>query len=104
MRKINPSTTALSVGLILGLWHSMWVILVGLGLAKPLLDFILQLHFIEVQYQLAPYAALTALMLVAVTFAVGFVFGFLFAVIWNSLAREEREIAPAATRGRAATS
>jgi hypothetical protein len=88
MRHISPIKTAIAVGTVTGLWHLVWVALVGLGWGKPVLDFILQLHFINLQYTLAPYAATTAGELVLLTFAVGAVFGFLFAVIWNWLTVE----------------
>lgn len=88
MRRINPTKTAAAVGTVTGLWHLIWVALVGLGWGKPVLDFILQLHFINLQYRLAPYAATTAGELVLLTSAVGAIFGFVFAVIWNWLTFE----------------
>ena len=88
MRHISPTKTALAVGSVIGLWHLIWVTLVGLGWAKPVMDFILQLHFIKLQYALAPYAATTAGELVLLTFAIGATVGFIFAVIWNWLTFE----------------
>ena len=88
MRHISPIKTAAAVGTVTGLWHLTWVTLVGLGWAKPVMDFILQLHFIKLQYALAPYAATTAGELVVFTFAVGAIVGFVFALIWNWLTFE----------------
>jgi hypothetical protein len=88
MRHISPTKTAVAVGTVVGLSHVVWVTLVGIGWAKPVMDFILQLHFIKLQYALAPYAAATAGELVLLTFAVGATFGFVFAVIWNWLTFE----------------
>lgn len=88
MRHISPTKTAMAVGSVIGLWHLIWVTLVGVGWAKPVMDFILQLHFIKLQYALAPYAATTAGELVLLTFAIGATFGFIFAVIWNWLTLE----------------
>lgn len=85
MRHISPIKTGLAVGTVIGLWHAMWVTLVGLGWAKPVLDFILRLHFIDVQYSLAPYATTTAATLVLLTFAIGALFGILFALVANWL-------------------
>jgi hypothetical protein len=87
MRHIHPFRAGVAVGIIVGFWHVLWVTLVGLGWAKPVLDFILRLHFVELQYQLAPYAALTAGMLVAITFSIGLLFGVSFALVWNWLAK-----------------
>lgn len=86
MRHISPARTAIAVGVVVALWHLIWVALVGLGWAKPVMDFILQLHFINLQYSLAPYAATTAATLIVLTFAVGAAFGLAFAVVWNWLA------------------
>lgn len=88
MRHISPIKTAVAVGTVVGLWHVIWVTLVGIGWAKTVMDFILELHFIKLQYALAPYAATTAGALVLLTFAVGAAFGFIFAVIWNWLTFE----------------
>ena len=91
MRRISPAKTAAATGSVIGLWHLIWVTLVGLGWAKPVLDFVLQLHFIRLDYQLAPYAAVTAAELVILTFAIGAAFGLLFAIIWNWLTFESAE-------------
>ena len=88
MRRISPLRAAVSVGTVLGLWHFMWVMLVGIGWAKPVLDFVLQLHFLKVDYTLAPYAEITAAELVFVTFSVGAALGAVFAIIWNWLTGE----------------
>lgn len=88
MRHISPAKTALAVGTVIGLWHFCWVALVGIGWAKPVLDFILQLHFLTINYELAPFAIATAGSLVVLTFAIGAVFGLVFALVWNWLTVE----------------
>ena len=88
MRRISPIKAAVAVGAVIGLWHLMWVTLVGLGWAKPVLDFVLRLHFIKLDYALAPYAATTAGELVILAFVIGALFGFLFAIVWNWLTIE----------------
>lgn len=99
MRYVNPAKAAISVGSVIGLWHFTWVTFVALGWAKPLLDFILRLHFLEIDYALAPFALGSAALLIAITFSIGALFGLVFALIWNRLARE----APAPSAARAAT-
>ena len=86
MRHIQPFKAGIAVGAVIGLWHLAWACLVAVGWAKPFMDFVLRLHFIRLQFDLAPFDAATAAALVALTFALGFVFGFVFAVIWNWLA------------------
>jgi hypothetical protein len=49
------------------------------------MDFVLRLHFIQLQYELAPFALATAAALVALTFFVGALFGIVFALVWNRL-------------------
>ena len=85
MRHIDPTKSGLAVGTVIGLWHFMWVVLVGLGSAKPVMDFILRLHFIDLEYSLEPYAVTTAGTLVALTFAIGAILGAVFALVWNWL-------------------
>jgi hypothetical protein len=87
MRHIQPFKAGVSVGAVIGLWHLVRVSLVAAGWAKPFMDFVLRLHFIELQFDLAPFALGTALTLVALTFVVGFLFGAVFALVWNWLMR-----------------
>lgn len=94
MRRINPPLAAFTVGLVIGLYHLAWVVLVATGAAKPVLDYILRLHFLEFSYTLAPFSADSAIMLVVVTYVIGALFGLVFALIWNWLtgagSREEK--------------
>lgn len=99
MRHINPAKAGLSVGCVIGLWHLMWVTLVAIGWAKPVMDFVLRLHFIQLQYELVPFAVGTAGMLVALTFCVGAFFGIVFAVAWNWLAAGEAPGCEASAHG-----
>jgi hypothetical protein len=85
MKRINPIKAALSLAMVLGIYHLTWVALVAAGLAKPFLDFVLRLHFIQMNYKLAPFDASTAAMLVALTFTIGAAFGLIFAFVWNGL-------------------
>ena len=91
MRSISPAKAAFSVGAVVGIYHLMWVVLVAFGWAKPFMDFILRLHFIRLQYDVAPFVFSTAAILVALTFCFGAFFGCVFAVVWNWLAAEKAE-------------
>ncbi|HVM22096.1 MAG TPA: hypothetical protein VM308_02190 [Sphingomicrobium sp.] len=75
----------MAVGTVFAAWHTIWVILVGVGWAAQVLNFILELHFLKIGFQLAPYSAFTAYSLVAITFCVGALLGAIFAVVWNWL-------------------
>jgi hypothetical protein len=65
------------------LWHLTWSLLVLVGLAKPLLDFILSLHFLQVTYAVAPFNATKALGLLVVTAVLGYLLGCVLAWLWN---------------------
>lgn len=91
MRQINPAKSAFSVGGVVALYHAAWSGLVAAGWAKPVLDFILQLHFLQFNYELMPFSLTFAAALVALTFAVGAVFGLVFSLIWNWLSASAGE-------------
>ena len=83
MQQLDTKRVALALGSFAALVHIVWSILLALGWAKPLTDFILRLHHIELSYTIADFSFLTALSLVIVTFIVGYIAGFVFATGWN---------------------
>ncbi|WP_294122361.1 hypothetical protein [Sphingomonas sp.] len=95
MKRISPIKAALSVGIVIGLYHLMWVMLVATGAAQSVLNFILRLHFIELDIRMAPYDAVTGATLVGITFAIGAMFGLVFALVWNWLAGNAGAAQPA---------
>lgn len=92
MRHISPAKSGIAVGAVFGLWHLIWVTLVAIGWAKPFMDFVLKLHFVQLNYALAPFALGTAATLVVLTFCVGAFFGIVFALVWNWLAGRMVEV------------
>lgn len=94
MRHLSPFKASISVGAVFGIWHLMWVMLVATGAAKPVMDFVLKLHFIQFDYALAPFAVATAGTLVVITFAIGALLGLVFALVWNWLSASSIEKAP----------
>ena len=88
MRHISPARAAIGVGTVIGLYHLLWVTIVALGWAQSGLDFILRLHFIELDLTIAPFAFATAASLIVLTFTLGALFGFIFALVWNWLGRD----------------
>ena len=81
--RLNPHRAGIALGSLFGLWHLTWSLLVLVGLAKPFLDFILSLHFLQVTYAVAPFTALKALGLIVVTSALGYCLGYVLAWLWN---------------------
>lgn len=87
---MNKNTIGLILGTFFGIVHVFWALLVAIGLAQPLMNFIFDIHFINNPYQIIQFDLGKALLLVIVTFAIGYIFGWIFAAIWNKLLREER--------------
>jgi hypothetical protein len=87
--KLNPMRVGVSLGALMGLWHLTWSGLVAAGLAKPLMDFVLMIHFIRLDIGFAPFDVQLAARLVVVTSLFGFAFGWVFAVVWNSVTRRD---------------
>jgi len=84
MRQISIANSAMTVGMVFAGCHAAWATLVGVGWATKALNIILALHFLELDFRVAPYSALTALLLIAATFCVGAILGGVFALVWNS--------------------
>lgn len=82
---LHPIRTGFALGSVVGLWHLAWAGLVAVGWAKPLLDFVLWMHFLQFSVSVQPFDAGRAAVLVAVTFGAGFGLGALFAAVWNRL-------------------
>ena len=85
--KIDVNKTALVVAILIGGWHLTWALLVAIGWAQPLIDFIFWLHFIKPVYVIEPFSAPRALGLILLTAALGYAIGALFALVWNRLHR-----------------
>ena len=86
MKRIHAHSLGLVFGTFLAVWHSGWALLVWLGGAQPLLDFIFRLHMIVPPYKVAAFNLATAASLVAVTAAIGYVFGGIIGLLWNAYA------------------
>jgi hypothetical protein len=85
MKTLNVQKTALAVGIFLGGFHTLWAILIALGLAQSIYDFILWAHMIHLLITIGPFDGTAALTLVIFTFLTGYMFGYAFALIWNKL-------------------
>lgn len=87
MKELNPQKVALTFGLLIGGGHVLWSILIVLGLAQPLLNFIFWAHMLTVPSQVTEFTLMQAGTLIVVTFAVGYSVGFIFASVWNKMHR-----------------
>jgi hypothetical protein len=89
MTNISKSKAGVVVGSLIGLWHLIWTVLVAVGLAQLVIDWIFRLHFIQPPYTITAFNLGTAVTLIVVTSVIGFVMGWLFAAIWNWLHSHE---------------
>ena len=85
MKPINPVKAGVTFAVLIGGWHLCWAVLVALGWAQPLLNFIFWMHFIKPIYVVGPFDLGTAAVLVATTGVAGFVMAVVFSLIWNKL-------------------
>ena len=83
--KLKVGATALVFGVVMALLHTIWMIMVYLGVANLYLNWILGLHLVTNPYRVLPFNLVTAVELIVFTFVVGYVFGWVFAYIWNWL-------------------
>lgn len=85
MTTLPSHKTGLALGGIFAALHLFWSVLVALGVAQFVIDWIFLLHFIQPPFTIRPFDLLLAAALVVVTFIVGYVVGYAFALLWNKL-------------------
>lgn len=87
MHHINPHKTGMAVGAFLGLFHLVWAVLVALGWAQGIYDFILWAHMIKLPLVVQSFDMAAAVTLVILTAVMGYVFGYVYAVLFNRMHR-----------------
>jgi hypothetical protein len=83
MKRIQAHSVGLVFGTFLAIWHMFWALLVAVGAAQPVIDFIFHLHMITPPYKIAEFNLGTAAGLVLVTAIIGYVAGWVAGSIWN---------------------
>lgn len=83
MNRINPNKAGMALGAFAGLVHLLWSLLVAMGLAQPLLNWILKIHMIESISSVGTFSLGTAVTLVVTTTIVGYVVGWVLGNLWN---------------------
>jgi hypothetical protein len=84
---MNKNRVGLVVGSFLAVVHLVWGVLIALGLAQPLMDFVYSLHSLNNPFTVAPFDFMHSIGLVVVTFLVGYIFGYVFATLWHKIHR-----------------
>jgi len=88
MEKISKNKTGLTFGFLVSFIHLVWSILVALGIAQALLNFIFNMHMLSMPTVVMPFNLVKAIGLIVVTFVVGYIFGWLMAFFWNKCFKE----------------
>lgn len=82
---VSKNKLGIVVGGFVGLCHLGWSLLVAVGVAQALTNFVFRLHFIQPPYVIAPFRTDLAVALIVITAIVGYVMGWVLAAIWNWL-------------------
>ncbi len=83
MSKVSAHKVGLVSGGMFAILHIVWAAMVLLGMAKPFLDWILGLHFLNFQYSVGSFVLLKALSLFVVTAVIGYIVGYILGWLWN---------------------
>lgn len=79
----DKNKAGLVFGALLGGAHLVWSLLVMLGVAQALLDFILWAHMIHLAIVIGPFDLTASVTLVVMTAIIGYVLGYIGAWVWN---------------------
>jgi hypothetical protein len=85
MQKLDAHRTGLVFAALMFSFHLCWLVLVAVGWAQPLMDFIFWMHHIQPVYVVRPFNPTMAALLLGFTTLVGYVSGNLGASLWNVL-------------------
>ena len=90
--KIHPPKIGLLVGTLMGGFHLGWAILVLLGGAQPLINFIFWAHMIQPIYVIKAFDPVAAVTLLVMTSITGYVVGYSGAIVWNRIHHSPRAV------------
>ena len=77
----------LALGSFAALVHIVWVVLIALGWAQPLMDFVYKMHSMNNPFTVAPFDLGRSVGLIVIAFLMGNIIGNVFALVWNKVHR-----------------
>lgn len=83
MKKINKKQTGLSLGILFGLMHLVWLLALIIGWAESWVNLMLRYHFVSKAYQIESFNLGTGIVGLGGALLCGYVTGWIFAYIWN---------------------
>ncbi|MDD2657408.1 MAG: hypothetical protein PHD04_01950 [Candidatus Pacebacteria bacterium] len=84
---MSPSKTALTFAFLISGFHVAWSLLILVGWAQALIDFIFWAHMLSLPIVVKAFDATAFVTLIVVTAVIGWIFGYAMARIWNRLHR-----------------
>ena len=82
---VNTQKVALAFAGIAVALHVVWSVIVASGLGQWWVNFVLGLHFMQMQVTVLPFNILTAVELWVLVGIVGYLVGYIVATIWNKV-------------------
>jgi hypothetical protein len=83
MKRMNPHLVGVVFAAFLAIWHLLWCLLVAVGAAQAVIDFIFRLHMITPPYRVDAFNLGTAVGLVLVTASIGYIGGLALGMVWK---------------------
>lgn len=90
MKDLNKNQVGLITGIFFAVLHIGWSLLVFLGLAQALVDWVLWLHFMNIQVRIESFDLLKGVQLALFTFVVGYLLGWICTWIWNMVIKKSK--------------
>ncbi|MBI2990380.1 MAG: hypothetical protein HYY51_04340 [Candidatus Magasanikbacteria bacterium] len=84
----DKNRAGLSLGLLFGLTHLLWVLTVAAGWGQPFANRWHGMHFLNDLHVVGGFAFSVALWGVVGAFVSGYLFGFVFAAIYNAMGKK----------------
>lgn len=81
---MSPFQLSMISGFSLASLHICWALLVAIGWAQPVIDFIFKLHMLSSPFKVQTFELPLALGLIGITFLIGCFYGIVFSVMKNA--------------------